>query len=251
MKKRKSSPQLLASNANDTRNGEKMRFSLFIMAACLSSGAEAFVPVKAVRPAKHTHLFQRAARSREFRPTLEDVERLSRGDAAKRRGTGSRAVCHRLNSSERDEWNLAKARGFVILRGTGYRKERKGSPLCNIFRQFSDARAAPYISIQQGLGIDGRDEVFIDFSTLRQKGEPVLELMDEVTRQCLSMGASIGEESHDDAKKALSFVSEDQFLKEPIWAIPPVRISFLIASRKEAKLMCVELLRILHEQKQK
>lgn len=35
------------------------------------------------------------------RPTLDDVERLSRGQAAKKRGTGSRAVCHRLNESER------------------------------------------------------------------------------------------------------------------------------------------------------
>lgn len=35
------------------------------------------------------------------RPTLDDVERLSRGQAAKKRGTGSRAVCHRLNELER------------------------------------------------------------------------------------------------------------------------------------------------------
>lgn len=35
------------------------------------------------------------------RPSLDDVERLSRGQAARKRGTGSRAVCHRLNESER------------------------------------------------------------------------------------------------------------------------------------------------------
>lgn len=35
------------------------------------------------------------------RPSLDDVERLSRGQAAKKRGTGSRGVCHRLNESER------------------------------------------------------------------------------------------------------------------------------------------------------
>lgn len=35
------------------------------------------------------------------RPSLDDVERLSKGLAAKKRGTGSRAVCHRLNESER------------------------------------------------------------------------------------------------------------------------------------------------------
>lgn len=35
------------------------------------------------------------------RPSLDDVERLSMGQAAKKRGTGSRRVCHRLNESER------------------------------------------------------------------------------------------------------------------------------------------------------
>ena len=39
-----------------------------------------------------------------IRPTLDDVERISKGQAAKRRGTGSRAVPHRLNEMERKEW---------------------------------------------------------------------------------------------------------------------------------------------------
>lgn len=47
--------------------------------------------------------------------------RLSRGQAAKKRGTGSRAICHRLNEMERKEFELAKKMGFVQLRGTGYR----------------------------------------------------------------------------------------------------------------------------------
>lgn len=40
-------------------------------------------------------------KSNSGRPSLDDVERLSRGQAAKKRGTGSRGVCHRLNESER------------------------------------------------------------------------------------------------------------------------------------------------------
>ncbi|CAN0161968.1 unnamed protein product, partial [Scytosiphon promiscuus] len=81
------------------------------------------------------------------RPSLDDVERLSRGQAAKKRGTGSRGVCHRLNESERKAYDLAKKQGYVVLRGTGYRKERKGSPLQNIFRQFCDAKATTCTSV--------------------------------------------------------------------------------------------------------
>ena len=78
--------------------------------------------------------------SKNVRPSLDDVERISRGDAAKRRGTGSRMVPHRLNQSERKEWVLAKKRRFLLLRGSGYRKERGASPLANIYRQFCDAQ---------------------------------------------------------------------------------------------------------------
>lgn len=51
------------------------------------------------------------------RPSLDDVERLSHGQAAKKRGTGSRNICHRLNEMERKEFDLAKKMGFVQLRG--------------------------------------------------------------------------------------------------------------------------------------
>ena len=53
-----------------------------------------------------------------------------------------------------------------MLRGTGYRRERKGSPLQNIFRQFCDAKAMPCTSVLTGQGADAIDEVEIDFSPL-------------------------------------------------------------------------------------
>lgn len=43
-----------------------------------------------------------------WRPTLDDVRRISQGDAAKSRGTGSRAVPHRLNAEERRDYDLAQ-----------------------------------------------------------------------------------------------------------------------------------------------
>lgn len=53
---------------------------------------------------RRTPLELEAKRGRQYasgRPSLDDVERLSMGQAAKKRGTGSRRVCHRLNESER------------------------------------------------------------------------------------------------------------------------------------------------------
>ena len=53
------------------------------------------------------------------RPTLDDVQRLSEGRAAKTRGYGSRQVPHRLNSEERQQYDIAKARGILTLKGSG------------------------------------------------------------------------------------------------------------------------------------
>lgn len=99
-----------------------------------------------------------------FRPSLDDVERLSYGKAARKRGTGSKYVCHRLNQEERKLYELAKNAGYLSVRGTAYRKERKGSPLCNTFRQRCDALEELCIILEkraQG------DKLLIDFSTLR------------------------------------------------------------------------------------
>ena len=119
------------------------------------------------------------------RPTLDDVERISYGQAAKKRGTGSRNVPHRLNEMERKEWEVAKKRRYLQLRGTGWRRERGDSPLQNIYRQLCDALNIPCIVVARGVlakkGIssdsgsdrdrdrDGDivDIVTIDFSTLR------------------------------------------------------------------------------------
>eukprot|EP00959_Pyramimonas_sp_CCMP1952_P368609 7721296-Pyramimonas_sp.AAC.1 len=43
------------------------------------------------------------------RPTLDDVQRLARGQRAKKRGTGSRGVPHRLNEEELKAFNISKS----------------------------------------------------------------------------------------------------------------------------------------------
>lgn len=50
------------------------------------------------------------------------------------------AVPHRLNAEERKIYESAKKKGYLAVRGTGYRRERKGNPLPNSFRQWCDAK---------------------------------------------------------------------------------------------------------------
>jgi hypothetical protein len=104
-----------------------------------------------------------------FRPTLDDIERLSYGKGAKRRGTGSKYVPHRLNADERTLYNFAKEHNYLCIQGTGYRRERKGKPLCNTFRQRCDALNQLCVVIERRRGGDVR--VMIDFSTLRVRND--------------------------------------------------------------------------------
>lgn len=108
-----------------------------------------------------------AVRIQPRRPTLDDVHRLSEGRAAKSRGFGSRQIPHRLNAEERAAYNIAQQKGFLTLKGSGYRRERKGSPLANIFRQLNDAMNRPCIIVMQQYGGNGGDIVLVDFSPLR------------------------------------------------------------------------------------
>ena len=53
------------------------------------------------------------ARAKPWRPHIDDVERLSKGDGAKIRGTGSREIPHRLNADERPLFETAKKKASV------------------------------------------------------------------------------------------------------------------------------------------
>ncbi len=112
------------------------------------------------------------------RPSLDDVERISYGRPAKRRGTGSRGVPHRLNEDERKLYDLARRKGFVAMGGSGWRAERAGAPLVNTFRLWCDARAVPAIYMHKRAG--ETDEVVVDLTPLRSG-------FDEAAAFCLAL----------------------------------------------------------------
>lgn len=85
-------------------------------------------------------LYAKKKKSDSGRPSLDDVERLSRGQAAKKRGTGSRGVCHRLNESER------KARRLLMF---------PGSTAHPLHRKFASFALAAYLDSSDSSVLSG------------------------------------------------------------------------------------------------
>lgn len=198
-----------------------------------------------------------------FRPHLDDVERLSHGKGAKKqRGTGSKYVCHRLNREERKLFDLAKEKSsasasgpfssFLTVRGTGYRKERKGSPLCNIWRQRCDALEELCVIVEKrsGSGIDG-DRLVIDFSTLRVRNDAMFvsmilenvlkskypDLYDLVTKQADGAGADNGSTSI----LSRTPINWETVKTKPIWAVSE-RLVIVPCDRDVAKYLAIDVL---------
>jgi hypothetical protein len=88
-----------------------------------------------------TTLVRPSAATEVWRPTTDDVDRISWGRPAKKKGTGSRGVPHRLNSDERVLYDLARRKGFLEISGSGWRKQRSDAPLANTYRSWCDAVA--------------------------------------------------------------------------------------------------------------
>eukprot|EP01052_Picozoa_sp_SAG31_P012052 SAG31_NODE_695_length_12765_cov_6.974499_7_plen_265_part_00 len=86
---------------------------------------------------------------RQARPSLDDVENISRGKNAKHRGTGSRAIAHRMDAIERESYEVAKRRGYLLVHGSGWRRQRKASPLLHSYSLWCDATKRPCISVHR------------------------------------------------------------------------------------------------------
>lgn len=216
------------------------------------------------------------------RPTYDDVQRLSEGKASSSsRGWGSRQVCHRLNAEERKAYTLATTtRGFLTIKGSGYRKERKGSPLANIYRQYCDAGGVPCVNvmlISSGGGKRREDFVLVDMSPTRRwcttPGGSVIihpdverEITDAVLACCAENAWTVID--HDGMKYTDGAVRRmgDAELREvvpwtiltplmdyeveetlehvstaPMWQIPPCVVGYACPDRSQAKLVAKAL----------
>eukprot|EP01035_Chromulina_nebulosa_P023981 gene23981-31131_t len=202
------------------------------------------------------YTFRMMSKKNDIRPTIDDVERISRGQAAKRRGTGSRSIPHRLNAEERIEWEYAKLRRYLNLRGTGWRKERGDSPLANIYRNYCDAVGIPSIrfeygssfklirifsmsvpsfsSIMRGIGnTDLSDRVIVDFSPLREKNvASLVAICDEEASKYSGKVSSIDNSNLDN----LGWGDMGKvFEEEPIWRIPVFSYEVTFSVRSDSK----------------
>lgn len=108
-----------------------------------------------------------SSREKCWRPTISDVERISWGKPAKKKGTGSRGVPHRLNhEEERYLFDQARRKGFLEVPGSGWRSQRRDAPLVNTYRSLCDARGQVCIILHKSnTGMD--DEIVLDLSPLR------------------------------------------------------------------------------------
>jgi hypothetical protein len=109
---------------------------------------------------------------------MDDVERISWGKPAKKKGTGSRGVPHRLNLEERFLFDTARRKGYLEVEGSGWRSQRRDAPLLNTYRSWCDARAQ--VSIVLHKSSIGIDELVLDLSPLRNP-----TTFDRVAQVCL------------------------------------------------------------------
>lgn len=183
------------------------------------------------------------ARMDVWRPTVNDVERISWGKPAKKKGTGSRGVPHRLNEEERGMYNRARQKGFLEVDGSGWRSQRREAPLINTHRSLCDARGQAAIVLHKNRG--GNDSLVIDLSPLRNP-----EMFESIAAVCLGhqrdgevvfqgsrgTAATDPEKTENDSNNAPETSSdvENPWESSPIYHLPPYCIVWELP-RSEAK----------------
>jgi len=202
-----------------------------------------------ISPISSTHLFSAKSedniswQSREkcWRPTIQDVERISFGKPAKKKGTGSRGVPHRLNEDERILFDQARRKGFLEVNGSGWRSERRDAPLVNTYRSLCDAKGQAFIALHKGN--TGVDELVVDISPLRVPDTfEVLEKEIIIFAGIPTSYKSSEDNTHDlldetDIQSVASSGQEDDpFNTRPIYQLPPYCISWEI-QRSDGKVL--------------
>lgn len=203
----------------------------------------AIAPLCTARPSATNRSIARSTTSHRpaWRPSLDDVERISRGQPARTRGTGSRAVPHRLNRDEREAYNRAQRNGFLeIFDNLAHRRERKGAPLFNIWRQWCDAQARPAVFlIKSAEGTD--DVVMIDVSTLRKERFHLFGSEDGVEETLYAAFESIAGKQGELEVENDDVVTQQDWETMPVWRLPMSCLKFSSAERGDAK-QCARVL---------
>jgi hypothetical protein len=179
------------------------------------------------------------SRTKCWRPTIQDVERISFGKPAKKKGTGSRGVPHRLNEEERKLFDQARRKGFLEVGGSGWRSQRRDAPLVNTYRSLCDARGQACITLHKGN--TGLDELVIDLSPLRMPDAFWTVEKDTIDFVGMETSYKASEEDTDDLldESEVEIVGtidpdDDPFDSRPIYQLPAYCISWEL-QRSEGK----------------
>lgn len=189
------------------------------------------------------------AREKCWRPDLPDVERISWGKPAKKKGTGSRGVPHRLNNDERLLFDQARRKGFLEIGGSGWRSQRRDTPLLNTYRSLCDARGQAVIVLHKGN--TGLDELVVDLSPLRLPNQ-----FEYVAKSCIEYveipgqveagftPANEGEEGENSTVE-IDQSTDDPFETRPIYQLPPYNIAWELP-RSDAKALGKKLAEVFN-----
>ena len=186
------------------------------------------------------------ARQDCWRPDVRDVEKISWGMPAKKKGTGSRGTPHRLNEEERRAFDQARRQGFLQVKGSSWRSQRRDAPLLNSYRSLMDARGRPVIVLHKlnpsSGSADGEDIVVVDLSPLRypEQFEDVANKVKELVTTELQIHVKDDvEELESEFEEKTMEELEDEFDNSmyetrPIYQIPAYSIHFQV-TRQQGK----------------
>lgn len=177
---------------------------------------------------------------------MRDVEKISWGMPAKKKGTGSRGTPHRLNEEERRAFDQAKRQGFLQVKGSSWRAQRRDAPLLNSYRSLMDARGRPAIVLHKlnpsSGKADGEDVLIVDLSPLRypEEFENVAQKVKELVSTELDIQAkeNVEELADNDENETIEELSDDfdnaMYETRPIYQIPAYSIHFQV-TRQQGK----------------
>lgn len=181
-----------------------------------------------------------------WRPDKQDVERISWGKPAKKKGTGSRGVPHRLNQEERQLFDQARTKGFLEVLGSAWRAQRSDAPLMNTYRSWCDACAQVSIVVHKSsTGVD--DAVVVDISPLRLETAAQFQaaadacLEEQLGGFLRNQGSITLEENgnniegDNESPQEAMLLETEAWETRPIYQLPPYCIIWDSLQRAEAK----------------